>query len=198
MMKLLIAMLMLAPIYLSGMQIAVQGKEIVVKHLENKDNGAAIISAVIYGNVGVVQKLLEKDSTLANHQDKYCRTPLHYAAWIGKSDVVCMLRAMNASLTVEDKDGRTPADMALDKHSAKSSLIRLLDVSVAALEAQPKESPNIDASKKSDDEDDDDDALGQEDDDRPILAQDQGESSIGGRAHEQRMHQKKKKKRKKY
>ena len=51
-------------------------------------------------------------------------TPLHYAAWNGKSSIANLLPQANASPTVVDKNGRTPAQRA--KHCDHGDLAAML------------------------------------------------------------------------
>jgi ankyrin repeat protein len=93
----------------------------------------ALHKAALLGNAERVKELLKKGAD-PNTQDKYGRTPLHKAAlrghvdvvklllerlfkithrrrW-GHVDVVKLLLVYGADPTVEDKDGKTPLDLA--------------------------------------------------------------------------------------
>jgi ankyrin repeat protein len=58
-----------------------------------------------------------------NTQDKYGRTPLHWAAYNGYIDVVKLFLVHGADPAVKDKDGRTPLDLARVKGRHKVVLV---------------------------------------------------------------------------
>ena len=56
--------------------------------------------------------------------DDYGSTPLHYAAWNGKSSIANLLLQANASPTAVNNDGRAPAQSA--KHQGHGYLAAML------------------------------------------------------------------------
>ena len=58
-------------------------------------------------------------------------TPLHYAAWNGKSSIANLLLQANASPTAVDKYGRTPAQSAKQRGHGDLA-VRLLEAEQAA------------------------------------------------------------------
>ena len=66
------------------------------------------------GQFGVVEFLLEDGVDLTKVVTNG-QTALHLAAWSGHSEIVSLLMAYGASLTVRDKDGRLQIDVAANE-----------------------------------------------------------------------------------
>lgn len=85
------------------------------------------ISAVIRGQATAVQKMLAKHgSSLVHYKDADKRTALHYAGWIGSTEIARMLLAYGAQRDIEDGNEKIPHDMACDKHTSDSKIAVLL------------------------------------------------------------------------
>lgn len=61
--------------------------------------------------VNIIRVLLENGAKV-NEADMFGKTPLHYAAEIGKSRCIPILLRKGASVDARDKNGKTPLDLA--------------------------------------------------------------------------------------
>jgi len=93
--------------------------------MQNKSGSTPLISAVIWGNGDAFTILLKKASPNVNSVDIYQRTALHYAAWLGYAGMAQMLIKAGANLDMQDKDNKSPYDLAVDRHSKKSRIMEL-------------------------------------------------------------------------
>ncbi len=84
-----------------------------------------IHEAVKKGNFEKVKKMITKEPGLINQKDKRDSTPLHYAAYAGKTDITNLLISKGADIKVQDKDGHTPLHWAAQagKHITAELLI---------------------------------------------------------------------------
>lgn len=93
---------------------------------KNKSGSTPLMSAVIWGNRKAVRRLLEKGTRQVNSVDKYGRTPLHYAAWLGLYDITSMLLRHGALSYIKDNFSLTPIDIALSRRSKEHTFVTLL------------------------------------------------------------------------
>mgnify|MGYP003289443439 CR=1 FL=1 len=104
-------------------------KYIIVKLKENDSGQTALHKAVMANNVDEVKRLIAQGANV-NQQDKLGNTPLHLAAFLGRTDcVVALLNAPNIDLSIKNKQNKTPLDMANDggNHRCYSEIERKLN-----------------------------------------------------------------------
>jgi ankyrin repeat protein len=87
-----------------------------------------IHSAVLTGNLEMVQTLLQASPNFAVEKDDKGRTPLHYAAMVGRLDIAELLVANKADVNARDNHGVTPLHLASDKAMAELLLANKADV----------------------------------------------------------------------
>lgn len=85
------------------------------------------MSAVIWNNEKGVQLLLERGDKQVSTVDKYGKTPLHYAAGLGLTEIVRMLLEKGASQDAKDEDGQIPLELARVRHDSEHRCVRLLE-----------------------------------------------------------------------
>ena len=62
-------------------------------------------------------QILNKKENLANKKDKRNFTPLHYACWAGKLEIVALLvEKYNAHINIRSQSGKRPIDLAKDEN----------------------------------------------------------------------------------
>lgn len=89
-------------------------KYIIVKVRENDNGQTALHKAVMENKVEEVKLLIAQGANV-NQQDKLGNTPLHLAAFLGRTDcVIALLNAPNIDLSLKNKQNKTPLDMAND------------------------------------------------------------------------------------
>jgi len=77
-------------------------------------------------SVEEAKALLEKGAEV-NVRDRYDRTPLHLAVYLGKKELAELLIHNRADLNAKDKDGKTPLHYAVDKNNKELTEL-LLDM----------------------------------------------------------------------
>lgn len=83
-----------------------------------------IHSATIYAEIDMVRKLLTEDSTLAYKTDDYDKTPLHYAAEKGLSDIVKLLMENGADANQPGQKGMNALHVACNNNQIE--IVKLL------------------------------------------------------------------------
>lgn len=58
-----------------------------------------------------------------NEQDIFSKTPLHYAAEVGKSRCIPILLRKGANVDARDKHGKTPLDLAEGQEKVKKIIL---------------------------------------------------------------------------
>ncbi len=111
--KILALFLILAPIVIFMM----------VRLWPNPEN--KIFSAVNKGDIETVNKLLDRDPTLALKPDRNDRRPLHYAAKKGNAEMARTLVRKGANVNDKDKKGFTPLHYACSKGDSDTVKILL-------------------------------------------------------------------------
>ena len=84
-----------------------------------------IFSAVNKGDIETVNKLLDRDPTLALKPDRSDRKPLHYAAKKGNAEMVKTLVRKGANVNDKDNKGYTPLHFACAKGNPETVKILL-------------------------------------------------------------------------
>lgn len=74
-----------------------------------------IFKAAAEGNIPTMKRLLKQDGHIANMQDEYGWTPLHFAASECQTEVVGMLLQHGAKVFARNADGHTPMHIVLQK-----------------------------------------------------------------------------------
>lgn len=94
---------------------------------QNHSGSTPLMSAVIWNKPHAVALLLKRGNGQINTTDKYGRTPLHYAAGLGLTDIAKMLLENGATEGAKDSDQQTPLDMARLRHDERHRCVRLLN-----------------------------------------------------------------------
>jgi ankyrin repeat protein len=94
------------------------------KCVKAKDQyGRTLLHHVVSRDAGAVKRLLSRGAD-PNAADDVGQTPLHWAAYIGRSDIVRLLLKYGANLNIKTKyDGRTPLHVAA---AYEVSVVKLL------------------------------------------------------------------------
>jgi hypothetical protein len=99
-----------------------------VKDLANAENkGVSLLDAAIQqtnDNDAEISKFLLDNGAKHDHGNKFSDTPLHYAAYHGRHDIMNRLINAGANINARNKAGRTPLDYAKD--GKKLSAIKIL------------------------------------------------------------------------
>jgi ankyrin repeat protein len=85
----------------------------------------ALHLAALIGQTAVARLLLESGADINAAAKRGRHTPLHYAAWNGKEELVTLLLARDADRSAKDDQQRTPLDLAKEKKNLAA--IKLLD-----------------------------------------------------------------------
>ena len=72
-----------------------------------------LIDAIILNDVNLAKKLIENGANLNYSDDNYLSTPLHFAAQYNRFEILKLLVTAGADITVKNKDGQSPFDIAL-------------------------------------------------------------------------------------
>lgn len=94
---------------------------------QNNSGSTPLMSAVIWNNRKAVTLLLARDVQQINTVDKHDRTPLHYAAGLGLSDITRILLENGALLDIKDENLQTPLDIVLRRHGKDHKFTQLLE-----------------------------------------------------------------------
>jgi len=76
------------------------------------------------GDYTKVKKLVKKRPKLVNVRNKYGETPLHWAAYVGRTNILKFLLKNEAEVNAEDNAGELPLDLA--KKRGNKAAIRSL------------------------------------------------------------------------
>jgi len=90
----------------------------------------ALMSAARNGNEECVRVLIAAQADMA-YADSYGMTALHYAVMKGNASICRVLVDEGASLTAENKDGKTP--LALAKKELKAECVAIIEAAAAAM-----------------------------------------------------------------
>ncbi|MCP4725472.1 MAG: hypothetical protein GY863_10570 [bacterium] len=93
-----------------------------------------IFEAVKKGRKSEVESFLEKDPESVKANDESGNTPLHYAAYSGKNDIIELLIANNAELNIRNHGGSAPIHLAV--MTGRKNAIELLLNSGADIDAK--------------------------------------------------------------
>jgi len=88
-----------------------ESKKVNVQFILNNDKynrPEDIWSATGMGKIQMVKNLVNRDSSLINAKDNFGNTPLHFAAYYGKNDLVTFLLDSGASLEAKNNKDETP------------------------------------------------------------------------------------------
>jgi ankyrin repeat protein len=69
--------------------------------------------AILSGEILVVKDMIEKGADVNARDDQYGITPLHTAAYYGRTEIVKLLLKKNVNINAKDKEGETPLIAAL-------------------------------------------------------------------------------------
>eukprot|EP00941_MAST-03F_sp_MAST-3F-sp1_P002818 g2818.t1 len=83
--------------------------------LAYEDGRTPLISACQQGYVTIVQMLVDLGKANVDVQDDSGKSALHWAAALGRLDIVKKLYEYNADVTLQDKKGRLAVDLAIKK-----------------------------------------------------------------------------------
>ncbi|EFC47177.1 hypothetical protein NAEGRDRAFT_64631 [Naegleria gruberi] len=78
------------------------------------DERTPLINAAQWGNLAIVQMLIEEYQANINHQSKI-GTALHWASYNGHFEVVKYLLSKGADKNIKNNAGQTPEEMARDR-----------------------------------------------------------------------------------
>ncbi|MBT3219100.1 MAG: hypothetical protein HN348_08420 [Proteobacteria bacterium] len=97
-------------------------------------------SAARLGNVAVVGQLLALEVNDSQTPDEWGKTPLHWAAYDGNTDVVALLVKAGFGLDIVDEDGSTPLHFACQEQHVETALV-LLQANAAIVANNKERSP---------------------------------------------------------
>lgn len=90
----------------------------------NCGRGNALMAAVMYGNVSIIEKLIVKKADL-NQTDLGGKTALMYAVFFNKNEIAKLLIKAGANVKLKDNEGKSALDFA--HFNKNTELIILLD-----------------------------------------------------------------------
>jgi ankyrin repeat protein len=78
----------------------------------NEDNRTALHEAAAVGSTDMVQLLLDRGADINAITSDENQTPLHWAEKVGQQRTAQLLLERGADITAQDKDGKTPLELA--------------------------------------------------------------------------------------
>lgn len=103
-----------------------------------------LFHAAELGNLAALQEFVTQGQMLTNRHAENQRTPLHYAAWGGHTNVVAWLLEQKADIDALDDEGQAPLDFAWMPRSEAAKAMLLSVGAKTGKELRPPEQEPVD------------------------------------------------------